>query len=448
MILRDEYVTPDDGNASGLIFKKKGENSYCLTRSATYGAVMPLISDNEYIFDGFEFKNSRVSESYFVCEEIVYQLSNRLSGSIPAEETFDTVCELTSNLGHWKYVFRTDGSVERTIDKTVDKGTYVRKNNFIRIHIDRTNLNHYFWIDNNSVYKGILVSRELKELMSDFDSFKGLNTVEENQPDPDKSPMEELDSLIGMTQLKDDVKELINLVKMQKLREDNGLKPIPMSLHLVFTGNPGTGKTTVARILSGIYKEIGVLSKGHIVETDRAGLVAGFLGQTAIKTKEVLDKAKGGILFIDEAYTLSRENDDYGQEAIDTILKVMEDERKDLVVIVAGYPDLMKNFVESNPGLRSRFNKYIEFPDYTADELEAIFYSMCAKYQYEVDEGAKETIKDKITFFVENKDDNFANAREIRNFFENIVANQASRIVNLENIDPTSLTTIMKEDIE
>ena len=267
--------------------------------------------------------------------------------------------------------------------------------------------------------------------------------------EPEKSAMEELDELIGLGTIKEDVKELISLVKMQKMREAKGMKTVPVSLHLVFSGNPGTGKTTVARILARLYKEIGVLSKGQLVEVDRSGLVAGFVGQTAIKTQDKIKEAMGGILFIDEAYTLNKEGGqgDFGQEAIDTILKAMEDNRKDLVVIVAGYTDLMKKFVESNPGLKSRFNKYMEFPDYTADELIQIWEMNCKKYNYTFSLEAKEMIEDIIKKREASKGENFANARDIRNMFETIITNHATRVSEMEDPSDNDLTTIMTMDI-
>ena len=268
--------------------------------------------------------------------------------------------------------------------------------------------------------------------------------------EPEKSAMEELDELIGLGTIKEDVKELVALVKMQKMREAKGMKTVPVSLHLVFSGNPGTGKTTVARILARLYKEIGVLSKGQLVEVDRSGLVAGFVGQTAIKTQDKIKEAMGGILFIDEAYTLNKEGGqgDFGQEAIDTILKAMEDNRKDLVVIVAGYTDLMKKFVESNPGLKSRFNKYMEFPDYTADELIQIWEMNCRKYNYTFSLEAKEMIEDIIKKREASKGENFANARDIRNMFETIITNHATRVSEMEDPSDNDLTTIMTLDIK
>ena len=251
--------------------------------------------------------------------------------------------------------------------------------------------------------------------------------------EPEKDPMEELDALVGLTTIKADVKELMAFVKIQKMRKDAGLKSVPVSLHLVFTGNPGTGKTTVARIIGRLYKQIGVLSKGQLIEVDRSGLVAGYVGQTALKTQEQISKAMGGVLFIDEAYALAQKDDAFGQEAIDTVLKAMEDHRDDLVVIVAGYTKPMEKFINSNPGLKSRFNKYIEFPDYTIDELEEIFYLNCSKYDYIVEEDAKKQIRARIISRKMQRQENFANAREVRNMFEDIITNQARRVAEMES---------------
>ena len=270
---------------------------------------------------------------------------------------------------------------------------------------------------------------------------------EEKKEEEETDPMEDLDALIGLTTIKHDVKELADFVKIQKLRKDQGMKAVPVSLHLVFTGNPGTGKTTVARILSRIYQKIGVLSKGQLIEVDRSGLVAGYVGQTAIKTQEKIQEALGGILFIDEAYSLAQKDDAFGQESIDTILKAMEDHRDDFVVIVAGYTGPMEKFIKSNPGLKSRFNKYIEFPDYTLDELNGIFDLNCKKYDYKVDEDARRQISEMIKLRMITRHENFANAREVRNLFEDIITNQARRIAAIEEPSPDDIRRITLEDL-
>lgn len=249
---------------------------------------------------------------------------------------------------------------------------------------------------------------------------------QEATPPPEKLEdlQAELDSYIGLEAVKREVRTLINLVTVHQMREKNGLPAPEMSLHMVFSGNPGTGKTTVARLMARIYHSLGILSKGQLVETDRSGLVAGYVGQTAIKTRKVLEKALGGVLFIDEAYALNGSGDnDFGQEAIDTVLKYMEDHRDDLVVIVAGYDGLMDQFIRSNPGLESRFNRFLHFDDYTPDEMLAIFQMQCKKGCYELEETAAEQVKALIV--QENTDPvSFGNARGVRNLFERVLVCQ------------------------
>ncbi len=258
---------------------------------------------------------------------------------------------------------------------------------------------------------------------------------------------EELHSYIGLTVVKAEVESLINLVKVNKLRKEHDLPTEDLSLHMVFSGNPGTGKTMIARLMSRIYHSLGILSKGHLVEVDRSGLVAGYVGQTALKTSEVVQKALGGVLFIDEAYALTtRGPQDYGQEAVETLLKAMEDHRDDLVVIVAGYVDLMNEFVHSNPGLESRFNRFLYFPDYTVDEMLAIFDMRCNKAGYRLEESARDDLAE---ILAEESEDNigFGNARGVRNLFEQAVSRQANRLAKQDSVTRDELMLLKAEDL-
>lgn len=263
-----------------------------------------------------------------------------------------------------------------------------------------------------------------------------------------QSPTKELDSLIGLASVKTEVETLSNFIKIQQARAAKGLKTSAVSYHCVFTGNPGTGKTTVARILAKIYKKLGVVSKGHLVETDRAGLVAEYVGQTAVKTNKIIDSALDGVLFIDEAYSLiSGSENDFGKEAIATLLKRMEDNRDRLIVILAGYTKNMKDFIDSNPGLQSRFNRYIEFPDYSADELLQIFEANMKKYEYHFGEGAKEHLQQYFENEVAHKDANFGNGRLVRNVFEKSLERQANRLAREVNLTTDRLSQIEIEDL-
>ena len=264
-------------------------------------------------------------------------------------------------------------------------------------------------------------------------------------------PYKELDDLIGLESVKKEVRSLANFVKLQKQREAKGLKTAKVSYHLVFYGSPGTGKTTVARIIGRIYKDLGVLKKGHTVETDRSGLVAKYLGQTALKTDTVVQQAIHGVLFIDEAYALVPEDgngQDYGQEAISTLLKRMEDYRDSLVVIIAGYRNEMQRFIDSNPGLQSRFNRYIDFPDYTGAELTDIFKMYMKKNQYTLAPDAEDYLREQLDYAVAHKDRNFGNARFARNVFEKSIQQQANRLAGKTNLSKEELTELTVADLQ
>ncbi len=271
---------------------------------------------------------------------------------------------------------------------------------------------------------------------------------EEKEPEETIEDLKaELHSYIGLDMIKEQVDSLINWINVMKMRREQGLPVVDMSLHMVFTGNPGTGKTMIARLMARIFKALGLLSKGHLTETDRSGLVAGFVGQTAIKTQEVITKALGGVLFIDEAYALTnRGGTDYGQEAVDTLLKAMEDHRDDLIVIVAGYTDLMKEFIESNPGLESRFNRYLHFPDYSLEELIDIFLMRCEKSGYALDETAGPVLESILKERMKDVE-GFGNARGARNLFETAIARQADRLAKEESVTREALMTLTEADL-
>jgi Holliday junction resolvasome RuvABC ATP-dependent DNA helicase subunit len=312
-------------------------------------------------------------------------------------------------------------------------------------------------------------SAKAQQLLHDFESrfqervwhqFQPLGSASDVKPKPSGEsgtvgpPLEQLlaklDGLIGLDRVKRDVLELVNYIKVQQLRRAQGLKTSELSQHLVFYGKPGTGKTTVARILAEIYKSLGVVSKGHLVETDRAGLVAGYMGQTALKVTEVIKQAIGGILFIDEAYALTPPDDsgrDYGREAIETLVKQMEDHRDDLVVVVAGYTEEMKRFLNGNPGLQSRFTRYTVFDDYTPSQLVQIFRLFCKEKDYYLTSRAEEKLLGLFSAAFETRERTFGNARLARNLFEEAIKNLANRIVKLPSADKDVLMTIQENDI-
>lgn len=300
-----------------------------------------------------------------------------------------------------------------------------------------------FW-DNEIEAELQRMKAELKR--SGSGNYSGLSNL---NPEGLESILEKLNHLVGMQNVKDEINTLINVLKVQKLREEQGLASISMTLHSVFCGPPGTGKTTVARLMGEIYKQLGILSQGHLVETDRAGLVAGYVGQTAKKVDELVESALDGVLFIDEAYALKPEDarNDFGQEAIDILLKRMEDYRDRLVVIVAGYSEEMSRFIDANPGLKSRFNKYFYFDDYKPNELLTIFEKICSQNNLMLSGKSKEVFLNKFSDLYVSRDKNFGNGRLVRNIFEKTIEKQANRLVKLSGISQEMMMTIMPEDV-
>lgn len=304
----------------------------------------------------------------------------------------------------------------------------------------------------NSPFIDVLVTNDQKEKIVEQNYLVGgLETVEvehDEEQNVVSETLAELDKMPGMSQIKEKMKDIIECAQLQKLREEQGLPKVEISRHLVLQGPPGSGKTTVARLLGQIYYDLGITKNPQIIEVDRGDLVGSVIGETALKTKKAVEAARGGILFIDEAYTLSKgDGNDFGQEAIDTLLKCMEDHKDDLIVIVAGYTELMSKFINSNPGLKSRFKTCIDFKDYTAEELYQIFLLLCQKHGMTIETTALEDLKKHFEKMAKNKGLNFGNGREVRNYFENtVIAHQAHRIAMMKEPSKEELSCIKYSD--
>lgn len=293
-------------------------------------------------------------------------------------------------------------------------------------------------VDWNIIYTSANVSEDEEEEL-DEDELKNL-TIDQ--------ALKELNDLVGLSNVKEEVNNLISLINLNKIKSQRGLNVTPIALHMVFTGNPGTGKTTVARIIGKILRTIGILKKGHVVEVDRSELVAEYIGQTAVKTNKVIDDALDGVLFIDEAYSLAKGDNDFGQEAIETLLKRMGDDRNRIVVVIAGYTDEMKNFIQSNPGLKSRFNTYLHFNDYSAEELQDIFRKILIKAEHQLSSDADKFAEKYFQFLAKSKDKYFGNARDIRNLLEDLIKIQSARLSKEKDLSDEQLRTITKEDFQ
>ncbi len=394
---------------------------------------------------------------------LIVDVENKMMAAGQLERTV-TYCESRSPASNWFIVFSRVGAGLIACDGNAgaEEVSYFTKlirsyQRYIFGNLKKTDFGNAFNVamlikNSGERQKIVYLSRVADELAPNIIDFPKDNTIPEDQSDSDKLDelMQKLNDLVGLESVKEEVTSLINLINIQKVRKSRGMKQIPISYHMVFTGNPGTGKTTVARLLSEIYRELGVLSKGSLVETDRSGLVAGYVGQTALKVQEKVKEAMGGILFIDEAYALTSSGspNDFGREATDTLVKAMEDNRDDLIVIVAGYTEPMKQFRGSNPGLRSRFNKYLLFPDYEPDELTEIFRRMCTSNGYDISSEAETAIKEKFTQMYENRDETFGNGRDVRNIFEKAVIKQASRLSGIISPSNAQIITLEKSDIE